>query len=86
MHRPVAKRLAAYTLNLCPQWRAEWGGMLCFPGEDGRTEDFLPGWNTFNLFRVPQFHFVSFVAPYASAGRYSITGWMRGKPDAPMPA
>lgn len=78
--KPVARRYAAYVLNFCPRWRAEWGGLLCFPDEHGKSESFVPGWNTLNLLRVPQPHFVSFVAPYASAGRYSVTGWMRGKP------
>jgi Rps23 Pro-64 3,4-dihydroxylase Tpa1-like proline 4-hydroxylase len=76
--KDIAKRYAAYILNFCPRWRPEWGGLLCFPQGEGHTEDFVPGWNTLNLLRVPQPHFVSFVTPYASAGRYSVTGWMRG--------
>jgi Rps23 Pro-64 3,4-dihydroxylase Tpa1-like proline 4-hydroxylase len=30
-----------------------------------------------NIFRVPQLHAVSYVAPFARADRYSITGWLR---------
>lgn len=72
------KHLAAYVLNLTPQWNAEWGGLLCFLDEEGRvTQTFTPGWNVINVLKVPQPHFVSFVAPYASGSRCSVTGWMR---------
>jgi SM-20-related protein len=72
------KHLAAYVLNLTPRWKAEWGGLLTFLDKDGGvTETLVPTWNAINLLRVPQPHFVSFVAPYATAPRYSVTGWMR---------
>ncbi|HSC61725.1 MAG TPA: 2OG-Fe(II) oxygenase family protein [Rhizomicrobium sp.] len=74
------KRVAAYVLNLTPQWTADWGGNLCFlDGADRPIEAFAPAWNALNIFTVPQQHYVSFVAPYAGAGRYSITGWLRAR-------
>ena len=36
-----------------------------------------PGFNTIHLFRVPQMHSVSYVAPFAAVPRYAITGWLR---------
>jgi SM-20-related protein len=72
------KHLAAYVLNLTPHWQAEWGGLLCFLDDGGRVaQTYTPAWNVMNVLKVPQPHFVSFVAPYASAGRCSVTGWMR---------
>ena len=76
-----AGRLYAYVLNLSPRWRAEWGGLLMFlDGEGAVTETFTPSFGTLNLFRVPQDHAVSMVAPFAGAPRYSITGWWRTRP------
>ncbi len=70
-------RLFAYVLNLSPEWRADWGGLLQFIGADGRVLDtFLPRWNTLSLFRVPAGHAVSLVAPWADRERYAITGWL----------
>jgi Rps23 Pro-64 3,4-dihydroxylase Tpa1-like proline 4-hydroxylase len=71
------KRVAAYVLNLTRYWRADWGGLLCFPDDAGHAADaYIPTWNALNIFMVPQSHCVSFVTPFANAGRYSITGWL----------
>jgi SM-20-related protein len=72
------KRVAAYVLNFTPRWQADWGGILQFIDRDGHVaEGYTPVFNALNLFKVPQPHVVSLVAPYAQAGRYSITGWLR---------
>lgn len=77
---PGKNRLAAYVLNFTPQWRVDWGGILQFIDDDGHVaEGFTPSFNALNLLRVPQKHCVSFVTPAAAAGRYSITGWLRGR-------
>jgi SM-20-related protein len=77
-HDPPKRRVAAYVLNLTPQWRADWGGILQFLDPDGHvSEGYVPAFNALNVFRVPQPHAVSYVAPFAVGGRYSITGWMR---------
>jgi Rps23 Pro-64 3,4-dihydroxylase Tpa1-like proline 4-hydroxylase len=77
-HDPPKRRVAAYVLNLTPEWRADWGGILQFLDADGHvSEGYVPAFNALNVFRVPQPHAVSYVAPFARAGRYSITGWMR---------
>lgn len=74
------QRIAAYVLNLTPQWRPDWGGILNFLDRDGHVaEGYTPAFNALNIFKVPQPHCVSYVAPFARAGRYSITGWLRAK-------
>jgi SM-20-related protein len=76
-----AGRLYAYVLNLTPRWRAEWGGLLMFLDDDGAvSETFTPAFGTLNVFRVPQDHAVSMVAPFAGGPRHSITGWWRVNP------
>jgi Rps23 Pro-64 3,4-dihydroxylase Tpa1-like proline 4-hydroxylase len=76
----VKKRIAAYVLNLTPRWKVEWGGLLTYVGPDGHvTEAYTPAWNALNLLRVEELHFVSCVAPFAPAERYSVTGWLRGR-------
>ncbi|SRR5579883_1193650 len=71
-------RIAAYVLNMTPNWRWDWGGALLFSDRPGHiSEGFLPAFNALNIFAVPQEHLVSFVTPFAGAPRYSITGWFR---------
>lgn len=75
-------RRAAYVLNLTPQWRADWGGLLLFHDEKGRvTNGLMPAYNVLNIFKVPTPHSVSMVTPFAPARRYSITGWLRTQGD-----
>ncbi len=79
-HQPGKDRLYAYVINLTPEWRADWGGLLMFLDEDGHVaEGFTPRWNALNILKVPQPHAVSVVAPFARGARYSITGWMRAR-------
>jgi SM-20-related protein len=71
-------RRAAYVLNLTPQWRPDWGGLLLFYDERGNVvRGFTPAFNVLNIFRVPQPHSVSWVTPLAGAARYAVTGWLR---------
>ncbi len=75
-------RLAAYVLNLTPNWRSEWGGTLEFYDDAGNVvQGFTPGFNALNLFKVPQSHAVSYVTPFAQSYRYAITGWLRSGTD-----
>lgn len=78
-----AGRRVAYVMNLTPQWRPDWGGLLLFyDGRGNVSRGFLPAFNVLNLFRVPQPHSVSWVTPLAGAPRHSVTGWLRaGRPD-----
>lgn len=71
-------RVAAHVINLTKGWRADWGGLLQFHNAGGDVPLSLkPGFNTLHLLRVPQVHSVSYVAPFAAAPRYAITGWLR---------
>lgn len=72
-------RRFAYVLNLAPRWRSDWGGLLQFlSGENGEVEEaFIPHHNHLSVFRVPQWHAVSAVAPFAPEPRLGLTGWMR---------
>lgn len=76
-------RRAAYVLNFTPEWHTDWGGMLAFLDRQGHVEEaYRPAFNALNLFRVPALHAVTQVASYATAARYSITGWFRQTPPA----
>jgi len=71
-------RRAAYVVNLTREWHADWGGLLEFLDDDRRVvETWMPAWNGLAMFRVPTWHCVSCVAPYATAPRLAITGWFR---------
>jgi SM-20-related protein len=75
LHEGEGRRYA-YVINLSRDWRPDWGGQLQFLDEDGQVRDtFLPRWNSLSLFRVPQRHHVTFVAPWAAHPRHAITGW-----------
>lgn len=71
----------AYVVNLAPDdWRPDWGGYLLFYDEEGDVvQGFRPRYNALNLFQVPQKHSVSYVPPFAPAGRFAITGWFRDR-------
>lgn len=75
-----ASRRAAYVLNLTPQWRPDWGGILQFYDDRANVvRGFTPAFNTLNLFAVPQPHSVSWVTPLAGAPRFAVTGWLRAR-------
>lgn len=76
-------RRFAYVLTLSPSWQPEWGGLLLFTTADGALiEAIAPRFNALSLFKVPQPHSVSMVAPYAHAPRLSVTGWLRSRPPS----
>ena len=51
---------------------------MLFHAADGHVaEAYTPGFNSLNIFRVPQAHSVSQVASFVTAERLSITGWLR---------
>lgn len=75
---PAHNRRAAYVLGFTRRWLFDWGGLLLFFDEARHVQDgYMPGFNTLDLFSVPQLHAVTSVAPFARAGRYAITGWAR---------
>lgn len=70
-------RRAAYVFGLNPAWRPEWGGLLLFHGDGQTVSGVAPGFNTLDLFAVPQVHSVSMVTQATPVRRYAITGWLR---------
>jgi len=75
---PGERRCVAYVLNMTRGWKADWGGLLHFPGPDGEVEEaWVPRYNALALFRVPMMHAVGCVAPFAGGPRYAVTGWWR---------
>lgn len=71
----------AYVLNFAmDDWHTDWGGYLVFYDADGDiVEGFKPRFNALNLFRVPLAHSVTYVPPFAPAGRLAISGWLRDR-------
>lgn len=69
----------AYVLNLATDdWRPDWGGYLVFYDDNGDiVRGYRPRFNALNMFAVPQAHAVTFVPPFAPAGRFAVTGWLR---------
>ncbi|WP_019960245.1 2OG-Fe(II) oxygenase [Woodsholea maritima] len=77
------ERRAAYTFGFTPHWEPDWGGLLMFLDKDKNIrQGYLPRFNTLTLFDGLRIHSVSCVSPFAGAGRYQITGWLR---DDPIP-
>lgn len=75
---PTHDRRAAYVMGFTRRWLFDWGGLLLFRDAEGRVlEGMSPGFNTLDVFSVPQLHAVTSVTPFARAGRYAITGWAR---------
>lgn len=78
--QPGEHRRVAYVLNLCRDWRPDWGGYLLFHDAYG---DVVAGWrprfNSLSLFAVPQLHSVSYVPPFAPVERFAVTGWFRDR-------
>lgn len=71
----TGKRRAAFYLNLTPEWRPEWGGMLEFRTRDADTVDaYVPSFNTLDLLAFPQGHWISPVAPFAGGPVLMIAG------------
>lgn len=70
------KRRIAYVLGFTRKWRSDWGGLLEFYDAQGNVDlGLVPRFNVLNLFEVPANHAVTYVTPFATESRYSITGW-----------
>ena len=84
---PTEDRRVAYVINLTRDWRPDWGGLLHFCDDKLEVVDtFVPHYNSMSIFLVPQNHFVSQVAPFATGQRCAITGWLiRTQPDQDQP-
>ncbi len=73
---PEERRRLAYVVNFTPNWHPDWGGLLQFYHDNGIPRDaWEPRFNCLSLFDVRHVHAVTFVAPFAGAARYALTGW-----------
>ncbi len=80
------RRRVAYVFHFTEGWRADWGGTTHFMARDGSvTDTVVPVFNSLTLFSVPVLHYVSLVAPFAGAQRYSVTGWLYAPEATAMP-
>ena len=71
-------RRFAYVFGFTRNWHPDWGGLLQFYEPDGTPRDaWLPAFNTLSIFDVRHIHSVTYVTPFASGMRHSITGWFR---------
>ncbi|SEA34913.1 2OG-Fe(II) oxygenase [Microbulbifer marinus] len=70
-------RVAAYVLNLTPNWNSDWGGLFHVLDDQEVVKTLVPTFNAINVFKVPRKHSVSYVTPFARGSRFSITGWLR---------
>ena len=72
------QRRVAYVISLSKDWHPDWGGLLQFYLDNGTPRDaWAPQFNSMALFDVDHVHAVTYVAPYATQARYSITGWFK---------
>lgn len=83
-HRDVVEaegRRLAYVLSFTDGWHPDWGGLLQFYEDNGTPrEAWTPRFNSMVLFDVRHVHAVTYVTPFASKPRLSITGWFRTLP------
>jgi len=77
-----SSREYAMVLGFTKNWSNDWGGQTSFFPEtdNGTSQSWSPGYNVLSIFKVPTPHCVNFVTPFATHGRYSITGWLRSDP------
>lgn len=80
-------RRFAVVLGFTENWSANWGGQTSFFSEPNAVEStsWYPGFNVLTIFEVPVQHSVNYVTPFATSGRYSITGWLRDDPSVSRP-
>ena len=73
---PGRGRRYAFVLGLTKNWHPDWGGLLQFYEKDGTPRDaWMPQFNVLSIFDVSHIHAVTYVTPYATEPRLSISGW-----------
>ena len=73
---PGRGRRIAFVLGITKDWHPDWGGLLQFYEENGTPRDaWMPRFNVLSIFAVKHIHAVTYVTPYATAPRLSLTGW-----------
>lgn len=75
------KRRLAYVMSFTRNWHPDWGGLLQYYDDDGTPRDtWAPLFNSMTLFDVRHIHSVTFVTPFSTQPRLSLTGWFRAIP------
>ena len=70
-----------FVYQLTRDWRPQWGGILHFMDDEGKTitGSKVPTFNSLTLFRLPdgqgKWHYVSHVNPGVKSNRIAYTGW-----------
>ena len=73
---PGRGRRFAFVLGMTKGWHPDWGGLLQFYQKDGTPRDaWMPQFNVLSIFEVSHIHAVTYVTPYATEPRLSLTGW-----------
>lgn len=73
---PGRHRRFAFVLGLTKNWHPDWGGLLQFYEKNGTPRDaWMPQFNVLSIFEVSHIHAVTYVTPYATEPRLSLTGW-----------
>ena len=79
---PFERRRFAYVIGMTRGWDADMGGLTQFMNAEGDVVDcFVPTFNSLIIFSVPVKHMVSYVPPWVSGERLSVTGWLTTEPD-----
>ena len=79
---PFERRRFAYVISMTRDWDADMGGLTQFMDDEGGVVDcFVPTFNSLTVFSVPVKHMVSYVPPWVSGERLSVTGWLTIEPD-----
>ena len=73
---PGRGRRYAFVLGLTKSWHPDWGGLLQFYEKDGTPRDaWMPQFNVLSIFDISHIHSVTYITPYATEPRLSLTGW-----------
>jgi Rps23 Pro-64 3,4-dihydroxylase Tpa1-like proline 4-hydroxylase len=68
-------------MSFTRNWHPDWGGLLQYYDDDGTPRDtWAPLFNSMTLFDVRHIHSVTFVTPFSTQPRLSLTGWFRAIP------
>lgn len=70
-------RRYALVFNFSRKWVSDWGGLLQLVTNNEVVETVVPSFNSVSILRLPQPHQVSYVAPFATEQRLTITTWLR---------
>jgi len=71
----TGKRRATFILNLTPEWRPDWGGLLQYRSRDAACiRGWMPTFNSLDLITFPRGWWVSAVSTIAQGARLSLNG------------